>query len=163
MQPGLALVGEVQIAVAGEHEVVQPLEAFRRQKVGERGNHTGARVEHHDAVAIVGDEDAAVLMDLEPVRLAVILAHEVDLAQRRHTKDPAVRHVGEVEKAVAVERGALEIEVDADLRPGIAARHPAGPAAGPGEALRQHGDDLGLDHLWRVVGAHVLFTLDWCR
>ena len=164
MQPGLALVGEVQIAIAGEHEVVQPFEALRRQQVGKRRDGTAFRVEHHDAVAVVGDEDAAVLVDLQPVRLAVVLGHQVDVAGGRHAEDPAVRHVGEVEMAVAVKGGALEIAVDADLGPGITAGHPAGPAAAPGEALGQHGCNLGLDHRRRVIGAHdVLSTLDWCR
>lgn len=81
-----------------------------------------------------------------------------DFAIRRGTPEFYSALSGiEVEMPVAVERGAFEIAVDADLRPGIAARHPAGAAAGPGEALRQHGDDFGLDDLWRVVGAHDVF------
>jgi hypothetical protein len=153
------LVREVEIAVAREDQIVQALEAFRGQKIRERRYPAALRVEYHDAVAIVGDEDAAVFMDLQPVRLAVIFDDEVDVAGRRHAEDPAMRQDDRRDRT----RGPRD-----SSRSRLAGGHSGStlcrPTAGSGKALRQHGDDLGFDHIRRVVGAHEVFpTLNWCR
>ena len=80
VQPALALVGQIKIAVAGEHQIVQPLEALAARPVEKRLDLPRPRVEQHQALLVVGDEDAAVLVDLEAVGLAVIFGDEGELA-----------------------------------------------------------------------------------
>ncbi len=99
-----ALIGEVAIAVLGEDQIVEPLEALAARPVDQRRHLAARRIEQHQALLVVGDEDAAVLVDLEPVGLAVVLGDDAELASRRHLHDLAVRDVDDVEVAGAVER-----------------------------------------------------------
>jgi len=67
VQTGLTLVGEIEIAVAREHEVVHALEALRPARLDERRHLAAVRVEQHDPPLVVGDEDAAIPVNLETV------------------------------------------------------------------------------------------------
>ena len=63
VQAGLALVCEVEVAVAREDEIVDALEPFFVGSFQERRDRTRAGVEQHQAVPVVGNEDAPVAMD----------------------------------------------------------------------------------------------------
>ncbi len=81
-------------------------------------------------------------MDLQPVRPAVILGDEVPGPVRRDPEDAAVRDVGDVEPALAVEDRSFDEGID---------RLAAAVGVGPGTrlscavAVRQAGEDLGRD------------------
>ena len=57
---------------------------------------------------MIGDEDPAVSVDLEPVGLAVVLGDLFGTAVRRDAEDPTVGDVHDVEVPRTVERRALE-------------------------------------------------------
>ena len=56
----LALIGDIEIVVGGEVQIVEALEASVAAAIGARGSGRLLRIEGKDAVAMVGDEDAAV-------------------------------------------------------------------------------------------------------
>src|SRR5262249_50312436 len=70
------------------------------------------RIEQHQAALVVGDEDPAALVYLEPVRPAVVLRRELPIPLGVNPEDAAERDVDTPQVAVAVERGALEKAVD---------------------------------------------------
>ena len=80
---GLPLVGEVEVAVGGEVQVVQALKALAEGGLEARLDLAAFRVQHQQSVLVVGDEDAPILVDLEAVRPAVVLRGEVPFALRR--------------------------------------------------------------------------------
>ncbi len=103
VQTGLSLVGEIKIAVAGENQIVDALEALGPASLEHGRDAAANRIEQHDAVSVIRDEDPAVLGDLQPVRFAVILGDERELADRRDSEHAAIRDVDDVEIAVAIE------------------------------------------------------------
>ena len=76
VQPGLALIGEVEIAVRREVEIVDALEALRADGLDERRHLPARHVERHDPALVVRDERTAVCVKLEPIWPAVVLAHQ---------------------------------------------------------------------------------------
>jgi hypothetical protein len=87
---------------------------------------------------VVGNKDAAVIVDLEAVRLSVIFSGERKFPRRRDLEDLAVGDVRHIEIAVAVEREPFEKAVasDAALQPDVLLR---------AKLVRDAGEDLGLD------------------
>ena len=65
------------------------------------------RIELHDAMAIIRDEDAAVLVDLQAIGLAVILGRQCDHAIGRDPEDPPPGHVDDIENSRPGRRMAL--------------------------------------------------------
>ena len=112
MQPGLALVGEIEIAVGRKEEIVDALEALRRPCLDQRRRLAVRRIEQDDAALVVGDEDAAVLVDFEPVGPAVIFGDQCPFAGRADAEDPAEGNIGDVEIARAVETRPFEEAVE---------------------------------------------------
>ena len=108
VQTGETLIGEIEVAVARKEEVVDRLEAL---EIGAHqvGRHLAAqRIEQHDSVLVVGDEDAPVLMDLESIgqpSYSFAIENSPDFETR---KDPAVRNIDAPEIALAIEHGPLE-------------------------------------------------------
>jgi hypothetical protein len=100
---------------------------------------------------VVADEDAPVLVDLQAVRPAVILANEVAVSVRRQLEDAAERDVDEVEIAVAVERGAFEEAVHFGI--GAVGVGPGRPALLP-PLLGQLIVNLGDQPLHRIEKEH---------
>src|SRR5580704_3612683 len=107
-QIGLALVGEIEIAVLRENQVVQPFETLAPRPVEKGFDLAARRIEQHQPLLVVGDEDAAVLVDLEPVRLAVPFRDDREFAVARHPQYLAVRNIDDIEIAGAVEGGSFE-------------------------------------------------------
>ena len=134
VQAGLALVGEVEIAIGGEEEIVDALEALGAAMVDHRRHLAARGIEQDDAALVVGDEDTTVLVDFQPVRPAVVFSDEGPLARRADAEHAAERNVGHVKIAGTIEAGSLEegIEHLADGI-GIAPRS----AAGFAELIRQ--------------------------
>jgi len=93
MPPGQALIGEVQVAIGGEYQVVDRLEAFEVDPLEHRLDRAGLRIEQHDAPGIVRDEDAAVLMDLQAVGLAIVFGDQLEPALRVDPEHAAPGHV----------------------------------------------------------------------
>jgi hypothetical protein len=75
---GHALVGEVKVAFGIEHQVVHALE--RLLVVARDHRHRLAVLKTQDAVLVIGDEDAAVLVDGEAVGLAVVFDDGLEVA-----------------------------------------------------------------------------------
>jgi hypothetical protein len=67
-------------------------------------------MKQHQPALVAGDENAAVAVDLQPVRPAVILTDLFPLALGRDAEDPAEGDVGDIEPTGAFERGAFEKE-----------------------------------------------------
>ena len=61
------------------------------------------RVELHDAVPVVGDQDAPVAADLQPVGPAVIFDDQRPFPVRRDPEDAAEGDIDDVEIAVGIE------------------------------------------------------------
>jgi len=143
VQASLALVGEVEIAVGGEVQVVDPDQAFR-VAVSDDGLETaGPRVERQHSAFVIGDERPSVGMELQAVRPAVILAHHVPVAAvGGQAKDPTVGDIDQPEVAVGIDAWALEETVGGKPRP--IGRRPPG-AGHLAQAVGQAGEDVGLD------------------
>lgn len=92
MQPGLALIGEIDVAVAREHQIVDALEPLRPSAVDDGRDGSGFGIEFHQPVAIVGDDDATVAGDRQAVGFAVIFGDERELARGVDAEDAAVRN-----------------------------------------------------------------------
>ena len=75
MQPCVALIGEVEISIAGKMQIVDALEGLPSVAFDDGADGARRRIELHDPVTIVRDEDAAVLVDLQAVGLPIILGH----------------------------------------------------------------------------------------
>src|SRR3954449_2852417 len=103
----LALVGEVEVAVRGEVEVVQALEGLRVQAAQHDLVLAGLRIEADQAELVVADEDAAILVELHPVGPAVELRDEIPAALRIDAEDAAEGNVDDPEVSFAIEGGAL--------------------------------------------------------
>src|SRR5450755_2685696 len=95
---------------------------------------------------VVGDEDTAISVDLQPVRLAVVLSHDFERPERRNAEHPPVRNVDDVEVALAIEGWAFE----------KGRRRNAGSVRlGPRGRLRpvkrsgKLGENFSFDDLWR--------------
>ena len=142
VQPGEALIGEVKVAVRGEEEVVEALEVREAVPVEEGVDPPAHGVELHDAVHEVRDEDPAVPVDLEPVRLAFVLRDHVPVAGRAHSEDAPVRDIHEPQVSVPIE--GRPFEKGADRPAGLSMRPCRGPA-GELELLRHPGVRLRLD------------------
>src|SRR5690606_31285737 len=66
------------------------------------------RVKHHDPVPIIGNENPAVLMDLQAVGLTVVLNDLVKFALRIYAEYPPIGDVDAIKIAISVERRTLE-------------------------------------------------------
>src|SRR3546814_11487600 len=95
------LVGEVHVAVRGEDEIVAALEAFEPDTLAVRRHLSGLRIELQDPVLEVGDEDAAVLVNLQAVRLAVVFGAQGELFFGREAKYSTEGDVDDVQVGVA--------------------------------------------------------------
>ncbi len=142
-QARLPLVGEVHVAVAGEDQVVGRLEAFERGALQERPDLARRRIEDHDAVLVIADESAAVLVELEAVGLPVVLAADRDLARRRDLQQAAPGDVDDPEVARAVEGGTFQ--EGRGIRPAELDRGPIGIAAGDPDLVGNLREDIGGD------------------
>ena len=102
LQSGLALIGEIHVAIGGEEQVIRTLETFAPTPADDWGEFAALRVQEEDTVFVVGDEYASVVVNLKSVRFAVILRDQRELTLWRDTKDAAVGNVDNVEVAVTV-------------------------------------------------------------
>ena len=151
---GLALVGEIAVAVAREHEIVEALEALAVAGREDRFDRAARRVQHQEPALVVADEDAPVAVDLQPVGPAVVLGDQVALACGRQPEHPAERNVDEIQVAGAVERRSFEEAVHRLIEP-IGVR----PRGAPLVAIlvRQPEDDFGLEPLGWFGNKHGRF------
>ena len=62
VKPGLALVGEVEIAVGSEEEVVRPLESRKVIAPQQRLDLAVLGIDDHDAVLAIGNEYASIFV-----------------------------------------------------------------------------------------------------
>src|SRR5579864_6258404 len=137
----LSLVGEVEVTVVGEVQVVETLEPFAEGGLEQRLDLSGLRIEQHQATPVVGDEDAAVLVDLQAVRPAVVLDDEFPSALRVDAEDSPERNVHAPEVSLAVERRPLEEAVHrCALAVGVRPRRTALPA----EFRRKRGEGMNI-------------------
>src|SRR5262245_25622176 len=81
LQAGFPLIGKVDVTVRSKEQVVESLETFRRPPLQQRSNLPGRWLQGHQSVLVIGDENATVLMDFEPVWLAVIFGRDFKLTR----------------------------------------------------------------------------------
>src|SRR5262249_40907273 len=105
---------------------------------------SGFRIEQHQAALVIGDEDPAALVDLEPVRPAVVLHDQLPLAPWVDAEDAPERDVDAPQVALPIERGTLQEAVD--LR-AAAVRIGPGGASLLAELAGELGESPGLDAL----------------
>ena len=119
-------------------QIVQSLEPLAVRPVEEHFGLADRRVDHHQPARMVGDEDAAVAVDLEPVGLAVIGRDHGEVAAGRYLEDLPIGDVGDIEVAVAVKRRPFDKAV---------ARHPrlVARVLVRAQLVGDTGEDLGLD------------------
>ena len=72
LEAAFAGIGEVKVTVVGEYEVVEAAETVGQQRARAR-----YRIESQQAELVIGDVDLPVAMDLEPVRIAVVLGEHL--------------------------------------------------------------------------------------
>ena len=99
MQASLPLVGEIDVAAGSNMQIVASPERFGIARGQHRQHLPCPRVELHDPVHVVGDEDAALGVDLQPVGPAVILHHQRPLLVRRYFEDAAEGNIDDVKIA----------------------------------------------------------------
>ena len=120
-------------------------------RLQERRHGAAGRIEQHDPALVIGDEHAAVAVNLQPVRPAIILGHKLPRAIRADTEDASIGNVGDVQPALPIEGRPFEEGVDltstlVGIRPGGAARL--------SELIRKPREDGGLDPARRVEECH---------
>ena len=103
MQSGLPLVGEIDVAITSNVQVVAAAEGFGIARGYYRLHPSRLRIELHEAVPIVGHEDTSVGRDFQPVRPAAILDRERPLAAGGDLEDAPEGNVDDIEIAVGVE------------------------------------------------------------
>ena len=143
----MALIGEVEIPIAGKMQIVDALEGLPPVALEDGADGAGRGIEPHDPVPIIRDEDPAVLVDLEAIGLAVILGRQRDQAVGRDPEDAPPGHVDDIEIAGAIEGWPFQEAVRR-----LAAAHGLDPArCPPGDAVSvgNPGKDLCLDRRWR--------------
>jgi hypothetical protein len=146
---GLSLVGEVEVAVRGEVEIVEALEALAEGGSQQGFQLAGFRFEHQETLLVAGDEGTAILVKLQPVRPAVVLDDQLPFIFRGDAENTAERNVHDPEVSGAVERWAFEEAFH--LRALAVGVGPRG-AAFLAELRGHRGVDLGLDLLERLEG-----------
>jgi hypothetical protein len=108
----LPLVGEVEVAVGGEVQVVESLKTLAVGGFEYRFQSGSLRVQCEQSLLVIRDEGASILVELEAVGPAIILHDEVPFFLRRDAEDPAEWDVHDPEVALAVERRALKEAFD---------------------------------------------------
>src|SRR5262245_8152791 len=79
LQAGLPLIREIKVTVRGEDEIVETLEPFAAD-IFKNGRHGATRrVELHQTTAMIGDEDASVLVNLQTIRPTIILGDHLPI------------------------------------------------------------------------------------
>ncbi len=103
MQPGLPLIGKIDLAIGGDVQVVAALEGFGIPRRQYRLHLPRLRIELHNVVHIVGDKDSPIGADLQAVGPAVIFYHQRPFAVGRNPKDAPEWNIDDVEIALSVE------------------------------------------------------------
>src|SRR6266571_1767840 len=132
-------------------QIVQALEALAERRGEISLYFPGLRVEQHQAALVVGDENPAALVDLQPVRPAVVLDDQLPFSFRVDPEYAPEGNVHAPQVPVAVERGTFEEAVH--LRSSPVGVGPGG-AAFLAELRGQRGEGPRLDafdFLERVV------------
>ncbi len=132
-------------------QIVDAFEALGAHCFEQWRDAPGGRIEHLDAALVVGDEGAAVLVHLHPVRPAVVFRHLLPVASRRDPEDAPMRNVGNEQISLSVEAGPLEETVD---RLALMVVRP-GRTHLLAELVWQAGENLGLDRHGRRIEAHI--------
>ena len=146
--------------LAAMMQIVAAAERFRIARGQHRLHPPRLGVELHDAVHVVGDQDAAVAADLQAVRPAVIFDHQRPCPVRRDPEDAAEGNVDDVEIAVGVERRAFDEAIGRRARPvGVG---PVGAHALAPEIVGHGREDLGLDQRGGVSRYIIVFWFT-CR
>src|ERR1700704_1056974 len=147
LQPRLSLVGEIEVAVRCEDQIVRSLEAFAPHVLEDGSDAAIAGIELQNAAAGVGDENAAVAVNLQAVRPSVIFANHRPFRLRRNAQDAPVRNINEIEIAGAIEGRPFQerMQVVAALAEG-----PAGSPAFYPQMVGEPGKDLALDPSGRL-------------
>lgn len=99
----LPLVREEKIAISGEGQVVQALETLAKRLVEHDGHLCRFGIERQQTQAVVGDKYAAIAMDLQAIRLAVIVGKDFPFALRGNLEYPRMRNVDAEEVSVPIE------------------------------------------------------------
>ena len=99
----MALIGEIHVVIGGEEQVIRTLETFAPTPANNWGEFAALRIQQEDAVVIIGDEYASILMNFKSVGFAVIFRDQRELTLRRDAKDTTVGNVDNIEIAVTVE------------------------------------------------------------
>ena len=146
---GLALIREIEVAVRGEVEIVEALEALAEGGFEDGLELAGLGIEDQEPLLVIGDERAAILVELQAVRPAVVLDDELPLLLRRNPEDAAKGDVHAPQVALPVERRGLEKALN--LR-ALAVRVGPGAAALVAELLWNGGIDLRLDQFELLEG-----------
>jgi len=89
-------------------QIVQALEALAERRGEVSLDLAGLRVEQHQAALVVGDENPAALVDLQPVRPAVVLNDELPFSFRVDAEYAPEGNVHAPQVSLAVERGTFE-------------------------------------------------------
>ena len=133
-------VGEVQITVVREHQVIGTRE------VADHGcPASGDRIERHNPVLSISNKNPTVTMDLQAVRLAVIVREQMPSAIRSNAEDAPVSQIHAVQIARTVKGRPFQEGVH---RPAATCTSPRALLVADPIFVRQAREDLGL-HCWR--------------
>ena len=104
LQPGLALIGEIERPVAPEMQIVAALKAFGVRIPQRLGHGPRGGIQQHDAVLVIRQKDPPVAVDLQPVGLAVVFRDLGYLTRRIRAEHPSERNVDEPQVPIGIER-----------------------------------------------------------
>ncbi|MNK96985.1 hypothetical protein D3C87_1172970 [compost metagenome] len=142
LQGALTLIGEVQVTVGCEEQVVQALQSFTLHVLQVRPDGAGFGIQKHQPVQVIGNEDAPVPMDFQAVGLAFVADDDLKVACRVHAQDAPMRQVHAPQIAGPIEGRPLQEGVHLHVARGQPGRGLFGQVQGfgqPGEYLGAHG------------------------
>src|SRR5262249_13848630 len=90
LQARLALVGKIQVTRIRECDVIDALEALEARAISMRCEFTGFGVQQKNALLVIGDEHAAVLVQHQAVGLSVVFNSQLKFALWGDAKNAAV-------------------------------------------------------------------------
>src|SRR5690606_29776128 len=96
LQACLALIGEIQVAIAGESQIIGALQALAAYPGYDRLNGARPWIERQDPLQMVGNEDAPVLVDGKSVGPAIILCRNLELSRRRDAQDASIGNIDDI-------------------------------------------------------------------
>ena len=112
MQSALSLIGEIEIAVACNREIVDTFESLRQMMRHQRRNLACIDIQRKQSVSIIRNDQAAIRMKLEAIRPAIVLDDQIPFAGTRNAKNAAEWNIHQPQIAERIKAWPFEKRVN---------------------------------------------------